>query len=336
MRARSWAASVLALSLVVAACGGDDDDADDTTDTTAAEAPAEEPSAETTTAPETTAATETTEPGTTEPATTETTTAATDAPAGGECDPLPVVTEGQLTVATGETVFPPWMGAAEDDFDDPTTGTGYEGALVFALAEELGFTTDQIEFVRTGFDEVIAPGEKDWDFNIQQYSITPERDEVVDFSDGYYTVEQAIIGRADSPAASATSLADLKPLKIGAAIGTTSLDYAEQVIAPDNEVQVYDDNAAAKAAFDANQVDAIVFDLPTAYYITAVEITDASIIGILPRGDSPEELGMLFEDGNPLVGCVNAALSTLRDAGTLDALEEEWLAQGGGIPTISE
>jgi polar amino acid transport system substrate-binding protein len=258
------------------------------------------------------------------------------ATASCDADSLPLTEPGTLTVATGEPVFEPWMGAAEDDFDDPTTGTGYEGALVFALAEQLGFTPDQVEFVRTGFDEVIAPGDKDWDFNIQQYSITPERDEVVDFSDGYYTVEQAIIGRADSPAASAATLADLKPLKIGAAIGTTSLDYAEQVIAPDGEVQVYDDNAAAKAAFDANQVDVIVFDLPTAYYITAVEITDASIIGILPSGGPAAELGMLFEDGNPLVGCVNAALSTLRDDGLLDAFEEEWLAQGGGIPTIGE
>jgi polar amino acid transport system substrate-binding protein len=241
-----------------------------------------------------------------------------------------------LTVATGETVFPPWMGAGEDDFDDPTTGTGYEGALVFALAEELGFTPDQIEWVRTGFDEVIAPGDKDWDFNIQQYSITADRDEVVDFSDGYYQVEQAIIGRADGAAASATTIADLKGVRIGAAIGTTSLDYAEQVIAPDEQVQVYDDNAAAKAAFDANQVDAIVFDLPTAYYITAVEITDASIIGVLPRStDAPEKLGMLFEEGNPLVECVNAALATLRDNGTLAALEDEWLNQGGSIPTIT-
>ncbi|MEY2958652.1 MAG: hypothetical protein RLZZ01_1220 [Actinomycetota bacterium] len=260
----------------------------------------------------------------------------TDEAASGGCDPLPTVQEGMLTVATGETVFPPWMGAGEDDFDDPTTGTGYEGALVYALAEELGFTADQVTFVRTGFDEVIAPGEKDWDFNIQQYSITAERDEVVDFSDGYYQVEQAIIGRADGAAASATSLADLKGLRIGAAIGTTSLDYAESVIAPDEQVQVYDDNAAAKAAFDADQVDAIVFDLPTAYYITAVEITDASIIGVLPRSDdAPEELGMLFEDGNPLVACVNTALAALRDAGTLDAIEEEWLNQGGGIPSLA-
>ena len=263
----------------------------------------------------------------------------TTAPAeepSGNCDPLPTVQEGVLTVATGETVFPPWMGAGEDDFDDPTTGTGYEGALVFALAEELGIDPATIEWVRTGFDEVITTGEKDWDFNIQQFSIKEDREEVVDFSDGYYEVDQAIIGRADGPAVSATSLADLKGLRIGAAIGTTSLDYAEDVIAPDEQVQVYDDNAAAKAAFDANQVDAIVFDLPTAYYITAVEITDASIIGVLPRSDdAPEELGMLFEDGNPLVECVNAALATLRDDGTLDALADEWLSQGGSIPTLS-
>jgi polar amino acid transport system substrate-binding protein len=308
MRARSLAAGVLALSLVAAACGGDDDD-----DPVAApdEPAAEEPAAE--------------EPAAEEPAAEE--------PAGA-CDPLPTVQEGVLTVATGETVFPPWMGAGEDDFDDPTTGTGYEGALVFALAEELGFTTDQIEWVRTGFDEVIAPGEKDWDFNIQQYSITEQRDEVVDFSDGYYVVDQAIIGRADGPAAAATSVADLKSLRIGAAIGTTSLDYAESIIDPDDSVQVYDDNAAAKAAFDANQVDAIVFDVPTAYYITAVEITDATIIGVLPQGGEPDELGMLFEEGNPLVDCVNAALATLRDDGTLESLEDEWLRQGGSLPIL--
>ena len=257
-----------------------------------------------------------------------------DGGSAADCDPLPTFAEGQLTVATGEPVFPPWMGAGEDDFDDPTTGTGYEGALVFALAEELGFTPEQVSFVRTGFDEAIAAGDKEWDFNIQQYSITDDRDEVVDFSDGYYEVEQAIIGRADSPAASATSVDDLKSLRIGAAIGTTSLDYAEEVIDPDSDVQVYDDNAAAKAAFDADQVDAIVFDLPTAYYITAVEITDASIIGVLPLAESADELGMLFEEGNPMRDCVNEALAALRDDGTLEALEEEWLNQGGDIPSL--
>ncbi len=254
----------------------------------------------------------------------------------GSCDEVTTKVDGTLTVATGETVFPPWMGAGEDDFDDPTTGTGYEGALVYALAEELGFEAADVTFVRTPFDTVIAPGEKDWDFNIQQYSITEERDEVVDFSDGYYQVEQAIIGAADSPAASAGSVADLKDLRLGAAIGTTSLDYAEEVIAPSSEVQVYDDNAAAKAAFDAGQVDAIVFDLPTAYFITAVEITDAAVIGVLPPSGEPGELGMLFEEGNPLVPCVNEALAALEANGSLADFESQWLAAGGDIPTLTE
>ncbi len=316
MKFKTLLALLLSFALIAAACGGDDDDPAATGDVAEpTEEPADAPADD---------------DGDGEPADEG------DADAPLDCSAPPVVNEGQLTVATGETVYPPWMGAGDDDFDDPSTGTGYEGALVFALAEELGFSADQVTFVRTGFDEVIAPGEKDWDFNIQQYSITAQRDEVVDFSDGYYQVEQAIIGADDSPAASATSLADLKGLRLGAAIGTTSLDYIDQVIDPDDPAQVYDDNAAAKAAFDAGQVDGIVFDLPTAYFITAVEITDASIIGVLPRtGDAPEELGMLFEDGNPLVACVNDALATLRDDGTLAAIEEEWLAAGGGIPTLS-
>ena len=252
------------------------------------------------------------------------------------CDPLPTKTEGVLTAATGEPVFPPWMGVGDDNFDVPESQTGFESALVYEIAAELGLSADQVQWVRTGFDEAIAPGEKDYDFNIQQYSITAERDEVVDFSDGYYGVEQAIIGSTDSPAASAGSIDELKGLRLGAAIGSTSLDYIDSVIEPDSDAQVYDDNAGAKAAFDAGQVDGIVFDLPTAYYITAVEITDASIIGVLPRvGDELEQLGMLFEDGSPLVPCINEALATLHSNGTIEALEDEWLNQAGGVPTLS-
>ena len=252
------------------------------------------------------------------------------------CDPLPTKTAGQLTVATGEPVFPPWMGVGDDNFDVPESKTGFEGALVYALAAELGVADDSVTFVRTGFAEAVTAGSKDWDFNIQQYSITEKRDEVVDFSDGYYQIEQAIIGASDSPAASASSIDDLKGLRLGAAIGTTSLTYIDDVIEPDNDAQVYNDNAAAKAAFDAGQVDGIVFDLPTAYFITAVEITDASVIGVLPQeGDAPEELGMLFEEGSPLVACVNDALATLRSDGTLDDLEDEWLNQGGSVPSLS-
>lgn len=253
--------------------------------------------------------------------------------ATGSCavEDLDLHEAGVLTVATGEPVFEPWMVD-----DDPTNGEGYESALVYALAAEMGFAEDAVTWVRTGFDEAIAPGDKDYDFNIQQYSITADRDEVVDFSDGYYEVEQALVAAADAEIASATSLADLKSARLGAAIGTTSLDYIENVIQPDTEALVFDDNAAAKAAFDAGQVDGIVFDLPTAYYITAVEIPDSSIVGVLPVVGETEELGMLFQDGSPLVPCVNQALAALAAAGSLDALQDEWLNQGGSIPTLSE
>ena len=248
--------------------------------------------------------------------------------AAGDCENPPTKTEGVLTVATGDPVFEPWMVD-----DDPANQQGFESAVVYAVAGELGI--ESIEWVRTGFDEAIAPGDKDYDFNIQQFSITADRDEVVDFSDGYYQVEQALVGAADSAVASASTVADLAETQLGAAIGTTSLDYIEEVIAPSTPPLVFDDNAAAKSAFEAGQVDGIVFDLPTAYFVTAVEIPDASIVGVLPRTGEPEELGMLFEDGSPLVACVNEALATLRSDGTLESIEDEWLNDGGSIPTLT-
>jgi polar amino acid transport system substrate-binding protein len=303
-----WIALVLGLMLLLTACGGaaetDTSDADDEAGTT-------------TEAADDAAASE----ASSEPAT-----------AACDVDSLPLTQEGTLTVATGEPVFEPWMVE-----DDPTNGEGFESALVYALADQLGFAEDDVEWVRTGFDEAIAPGQKDYDFNIQQYSITDQRDEVVDFSDGYYEVEQALVAAEDSPVAQAESVDDLASERLGAAIGTTSLDYIDQVIEPESQAQVFDDNAAAKAAFDAGQVDGLVFDLPTAYFITAVEIPDASIVGVLPRTDAgePEELGMLFEDGSELVPCVDEALAALRDDGTIEELEEEWLSQSGDIPTLT-
>ncbi len=250
---------------------------------------------------------------------------------GGEavdCDAPPLKTDGTLTVATGEPAFLPWIAD-----DNPESGEGFESALVYALAAEMGI--ENVTWTRTDFNGAVAPGAKDYDFNIQQYSITPDRAEVVDFSDGYYEVEQAIIGSPDSAVASATSVADLKELRLGAAIATTSLDYLEEIVQPTTDAAVFDDNVAAKSAFDAGQIDGIVFDLPTAYYVTAVEIPDASILGLLPRSSEPDELGMLFEKGSPLVSCVNKALATLKQNGTIAGLEDEWLASGGSIPTLT-
>ena len=306
---------VSALALVVAACGNGE--RADVTETT-------EPFETNTTQP---AETTTTEPAET------TTTESVDACA---VENLNLVSPGTLTVATGEPVFPPWMGVGDDNFDVPESGTGFEGALVYALASELGFSDDQVTFVRTGFDEAIAPGPKDWDFNIQQYSITEERDEVVDFSDPYYETRQALVTFADSPYANVTSIDDLKDAVLGAAIGTTSLDFVENVIQPDEPASVYDENVDVEAAMNAGQIDGLVVDLPTAYFITAAQIEGTIIAGQFEaEAAEPDNYGMLFEEGNPLVSCVNDALSTLRDEGTLAALEEEWLAQEGSLPEIS-
>lgn len=265
-------------------------------------------------------------------ATADETPATTETATGDACDPLPTHEPGTLTVATGEPVFEPWMVD-----DDPANGEGFESALVYELASRLGFEEGSVEWVRTGFDEAIAPGEKPYDFNIQQYSISEERAEVVGFSIGYYQVEQAIIADPENPVASAQSLDDLKSARLGAAVATTSLDYIDNVIQPDSPAQVYDDNAAAKLAFDGGQVDGIVFDLPTAYYITAVEIPDAAIVGVLPRvGETPEELGLLFEKDDPLIECVNPVLQSMHDDGTIADLEDQWLAQGGDIPTLEQ
>lgn len=250
---------------------------------------------------------------------------------------LNLVTPGTLTVATGEPAFPPWVGTPDGEFfDDPESGVGFESALVYAIASELGFANEDVVWTRIGFNEAIAPGEKPWDFNIQQYSITDDRKEVVDFSSPYYVTTQALIAYPDSPYASATSIDDLKDAVLGAQIGTTSLDFIENVIKPNTEPNVYDENVDLEAAMNAGQIDALVVDLPTGYFITAAQVEGSIIAGQFEaEAADPDEYGMLFAKGNSLVPCVNTALETLREDGTLQELQDTYLTQDGGIPTIS-
>jgi polar amino acid transport system substrate-binding protein len=318
---------LVVLALFAAACGDDD-----TTETTAAGG---------TDAPTTTAAAGTDAPTTTAVAPTDapTTTATPDVCA---IDNLELVQAGTLTVGTGDPAFPPWVSGLDGaNFDDPESKTGFEAALVYAIAAEMGFSDDQVAWVRTGFDEAIAPGPKTFDFNLQQYSITEVRDEVVDFSDPYYVTRQSLVSLAGTSVIGATTLGDLADARLGAQIGTTSLDFIENVIAPSEQASVYDTNVDAIAALIAGQLDGIVVDLPTAFFMTAVQIPEQGADGIIvaqfqaPAQD-PDEYGLLFADGNSLVGCVNAALETLRSNGTLASLEGEWLTSGGEIVTISE
>lgn len=254
----------------------------------------------------------------------------TEAPDECATESLTLVNPGQLTIGTDSPAYPPYFVD-----DDPTNGQGFESAVAYAVAEGLGFTADQVQWTVVPFNKSYAPGAKDFDFDINQISITPERAEVVSFSDGYYTVNQAVIALADSPIANATSLTELKAAKLGAQVGTTSLKYIEDFIQPDQDIYVYNDTNDAKSALKNGQIDGIVVDLPTAYYITAVEIPKGKIVGQFPAQEGGEQFGMLFQKDNPLVGCVNAVLTELKDSGELQAIQDEWLA-GTTAPYFKE
>lgn len=244
----------------------------------------------------------------------------------------PTIESGKLTIATGTPAYEPWVVG-----DAPETGEGFEAAVAYAVAGELGYTNENVVWVRTGFDEAIQPGAKNFDFNLQQYSITDERKATVSFSEPYYSTNQAVVGFADSPVASATKVSELKELKFGAQSGTTSLDFINNVIKPTNEPFVYDDNAGAKAALEAKQIDAIVVDLPTAFYISAVEIEGSKVIGQFPLSDAvaADNFGLLFDKDNKLVDCVNTALGALKESGKLAEIEKTWLADKTNAPIIT-
>ncbi|HEX6658316.1 MAG TPA: ABC transporter substrate-binding protein [Ilumatobacter sp.] len=300
---RTAIAALLVCGLLVTACGDDDAESTDTA------APSSDTTADTG-APAGTADTAT--PG--------------DAAA---CADGKTLAPGELTIATGEPAFPPYV------IDDaPETGEGFEAAVAMAVAREMGFEGDAVKWIRTTFDGAIQPGPKDFDFNLQQYTITPERAEVVSFSDPYYTAAQAIFGLADAPAADAKTIADLQGLKIGVQASTTSLTYVEDVIQPTEAPLVFNDNAAAKQALDGNQIDAIVADLPTALFITAVEMEGTAVYGQI-EGSGTDQFGLLLEKDNPLVECVNAALATLTDSGELEAITTEWMADYTEAPIIT-
>jgi polar amino acid transport system substrate-binding protein len=259
-------------------------------------------------------------------------TATAGAGTGNECTAGKTLAADTLTIGTGNPAYSPWV-----DNDAPESKEGFEAAIAYAVAEELGFADTAVKWVRTGFDEAIQPGVKNFDFNLQQYTITDERKKTVSFSDSYYTTNQAVVALAGSPAIGATTVASMKDVKFGAQAGTTSLDFITNVIKPTTEPYVYDDNAGAKAALEAKQIDAVVVDLPTAFYIAAAELTDATVVGQFPASLSttPDNFGFVFDLNNELVGCVNTALAALKDDGTLATIEKTWLSDKTNAPVFA-
>jgi polar amino acid transport system substrate-binding protein len=247
---------------------------------------------------------------------------------------------GTLTVGTGNPAFPPWWEGGESpdsefEFNDPAKGEGYEGAVVAEVASRLGFTfPDQVTFVPIGFNKSFAPGDKEFDFVLQQISYDPERDEAVDFSESYYDVNQALVSVQGNDIADATSVAELSDATLGAPIGTTSLEVIEDVVQPSEEPQVYDDLAGAVQDLKSGAIDGIVVDLPSAFFITAVQIPKGVVVGQF-EAESQEYFAMAFETGSALVGCVNLALQEMKADGTLDDIQQEWLADKTNAPFLS-
>jgi polar amino acid transport system substrate-binding protein len=237
---------------------------------------------------------------------------------------------GKLTVATGEPVYPPWMMN-----DDPASGEGFENAMIYALAEELGFDRGDVVWVRMTFDQGIAPGEKPYDFNIQQYSVTEDRREFVDFSIVYYQPEKAVVALPGSDISSARTFADLRRARWGATIGTTDLNYIENIIGVD-DVAVFSDQAGTFQGLLGGQIDATVISLPTALFATAVQVPEATIAAILPFDPNDQGHGLVFEKGSPIVGWINEGLEAIIAKGIISDLTSTYLIGDDSIPEISE
>jgi polar amino acid transport system substrate-binding protein len=251
-------------------------------------------------------------------------------PAAAACDKasLPLKSSGTLTIGTDKPAYPPYF---EDD--KPTNGKGFESAVAYAVAKQLGFAPGEVKWMVVPFNSSYAPGDKKFDFDINQISITPKRAKHVDFSSPYFTAPQAVVAREGSPAASATSLADLAKAKLGVQVGTTSLDAVSASIKPSSQPQVFNDSNDTVRALKIKRVDAIVVDLPTAFYLTAVEIPKSKIVGQFqaPGGD---RWGLLLQKGSKLTTCVNQALDKLSSAGELERLQKQWMG-GDAAPELS-
>jgi polar amino acid transport system substrate-binding protein len=244
---------------------------------------------------------------------------------------LQTLTDGKLTIGTDSPAYGPWFSD-----DDPTNGEGYESAVAYAVAQELGFAASDVVWTVATFDSVIAPGEKAFDFDINQISITDERKQAVDFSEGYYDVAQALITIKGSKLDGATTLAELKDAALGAQVGTTSYNTIADVIVPNTEISAFNSNDIAREALASGLIDGLVVDLPTAFFMTAVQIDNGLIVGQFAPQTIGEQFGLVLNLDSPLTTCVSKAVKTLKDNGTLADIEQQWLADVTNAPFFTE
>ena len=247
----------------------------------------------------------------------------------------PTVSSGTLTIGTDNPAYPPWFGGNQGHkwkISDPYSGKGYESAVAYAVAKQLGYPKAKVKWTYVPFAKSFAPGKKNFDFDITQISFTPARAKVVDFSDSYYDVNQAIVVRNGTPIAKVRSISGLKPYKLGAQLGTTSYQFIKSKINP-KSLKVYNSNDKAVFALKNKLVDGVVVDLPTAFYVTAVQVPNSKILGQF-ASTTGEHFGMVFQKGNPLRACVNKALATMKRNGTLKRIQSTWLSKVVSVPVL--
>ena len=252
---------------------------------------------------------------------------------GCAVDSLNLQSEGKLTIGADNPAFPPWFGGKPKSpwkVSDPRSGQGYESAVAYAIARQLGFARADVEWTYVPFARSFRPGRKPFDFYITQVSFAPERERVVDFSKSYYFVNQAVVGVRGREIARARTIAALRPYRLGAQLGTTSYNYITRFIRPSPTPRAYDTNDLAVQALKNGQIDGIVVDLPTAFFVTAVQVPNGTIVGQLPTRGARERFGLVFEQGNALRTCANRAIDRLWRNGTIKALQRRWLARVGG------
>ena len=255
---------------------------------------------------------------------------------------LKLTTAGKLTIGTDNPAYPPYFqipdGTATKPWElgDPTNGQGFESAFAYALADKLGFTKDEVAWIVVPFDNSFAPGTKTFDLDVNQVSYKPDRAQSADLSDGYYTLNQSVVALKANAIAGAKSIADLKAYKFGAQAGTTSLDTINTVIAPTTAAKVYSSNDDAIAGLKAKQIDGLVVDLPTAFYVTAAQVENSVIVGQFapPTGAEAEHFSVVLAKGSPLTACVNTAIASLKTDGKLDAITKEWLSDKASAPVF--
>ena len=243
---------------------------------------------------------------------------------------LKTVTPGKLTIATGEPAYSPWV-----ENNDPASGKGFEAAIAYAVAGKLGFANADVVWVRSTFDAAVAPGAKDWDFNLQQFSITEERRNAVDFSSPYYTTAQAVVTLKGSPVSGATTVAELKGALLGAQTGTTSHRMLTETVAPTTAPSVFNNSQDTVQALKGGQVDAIVVDLPTALYLVAAELDGGVVVGQFADTSGGDQFGLVLPKGSALTAAVTGAVDALRADGTLDSLTKTWLSESVNVPVLS-